>query len=214
MRMLLNILGFIVLLVTLALLAAPYALVIRFPEQAEHFTAISRTIIPWVAVLLLFLIFNEGVKNLIISISGAIGRLRKISAVGTVADLETSQAGIQLTSDQIQQITTTVQTESTWAWLFFIKYVHTTIFRSQYELLDSMDREGDKASEELAKHYNRFLSRKPEDFEYSFESWMEYLSTNLLVQFDEPTRKYQLTKQGRVFVLAVRQYGASTNFNY
>lgn len=214
MKWLLNILGFLVLLAALALLAAPYALVIYFPEQAEYLTGVSHTLVPWIAVLLLFLLFNEGVKTLIASIAAAIGRLKRFSAVGTVAELDTIQGGIQLSLEQLQQISNTITTESQFAWLYFIRYVNSTIYRSQYDFLLVMNQSATKTHEEAHKFYLEFLARKPDDYEYAVESWLKYLTTSQLIQLDPASDTIQLTHHGRVFIAAVQQYGTPNNFLY
>lgn len=212
---LINMLGILVFVVILALITSPLWLVIRYPEGASHFTEISEIMIPWLCFTLLMLVFNESVKEISASISGAIGRLRKVSAAGATTEFDDHQKDVlSLTKDQtdkiaeyIQSISQQKDTESAWAWHFFIKYVAVTIYGSQIKLLQALKADGAKKVQELLPFYNLLLSREPNATSNAFAEYVGYLTTNVLIQYDESSDTYGITNNGERFLEHLATYG-------
>jgi len=200
------ILGFVALILMAAILAAPYALVILFPAQDAALATISATAIPWIVVLLVLMIFNEGIKQVFESIGRAIDRMRRVSAAGATAELG-EQGTISITPELAQQISERFQQETNFGWQYYIQFIHATIYRSQYRLLTSLVDDGPKAADEVAEYYADFASKKPKDAEYPITSWLAYLVNNRLVQFNQETSRYEITQHGAAFVTVLRNLG-------
>lgn len=207
-------LGFLVFVLVMALLAAPLYLVIRFPEAGANLTAISRTLIPWLSIVLLLLVFNEGVKQVFGGIAGALHRLRKLGAGGVTSEFEEQQRDVlPLTAEQVQQLAehidslaTAKEGESAWAWHFFIKYVSATIYGSQVKLLKALRDEGPQDPVAVLPFYELFLQREPESSQYRFESYVQYLVSNVLIRFDSETSQYEITEHGKRFLAVLDEH--------
>jgi len=212
-----TLLGFVFGVLVLASLAAPLYLIVEFPDSAKYFTEIAKTLIPWVSVIVLLLVFHEGVKQVFGSLAGALWRLRKIGAPGFTSEFEEQQRNVYpLTKEQIQQLADYIQSvktakegETAWAWHFFVKYVAATIYGSQVKLLRSLRDESPKGPEELLSFYKLFLQREPEATHYKFEQYVQYLVSNVLIQFDASNSKYVITANGKRFLKALEDAGVS-----
>jgi hypothetical protein len=217
MNVLNSILGFLVLLAVLALLASPYALVVLFPEVSESVASISAAAIPWVILLVLFLVFNEGLKSIFESLAGALARVRRVAAGGAVADLD-QQESISLTPGQAQELRTHIETLTqqtqqgqNLAQMYYLRYIAVTIYGSQYELLTALEQVGPKSTLEILPYYNTFVSRAPNGANYELNSWLGYLLSNALISFDTETQKYQLGAPGLLFLQEVRRTSYDTS---
>lgn len=214
-----TLLGFGFAIFALALLGAPLYLVVRFPENADHFVRIAETLIPWVAIVILLLVFNESIKQVFSGIAGALSRIRRVSAAGTTTEFEEQQRDVYpLTREQVQQLAQYVESltkakegETAWTWYFFIKYVTATIYGSQVKALYALRDEGPKGPEELLSFYQLFLEREPAGATYKFASYVDYLVSNVLIQFDPTTQKYHLTDNGQHLLRVLDQYGITWN---
>ena len=213
--MFVTLLSFLFAVLVLAALVAPLYLVVRFPDSAEHFTEIARTLIPWVSVVVLLLFFNEGVKQVFAGVAGALSRIKKFGAAGITSEFEEQQRDVSpLTKDQVQKLADYIQSvktekegESAWAWHFFMKYVAVTIYGSQVKLLLSLRDEGPKGPEELLPFYNLFLQRDPKASDYKFAPYIQYLVSNVLIKFDAATSQYVITENGQRFVKLLEEPG-------
>jgi len=132
---LVNILGFIVLFILIAILAIPFYLIIRFPNSAEHFVTFSKIFIPWIIIFFLLLVFNEGIKLIFSNFASLIKRIRK-GGIGPVT-YEISQdenipgKGAMAKEEVDSMIKEKDETIKFW----FYKTITLTIYRSQIELL-------------------------------------------------------------------------------
>ena len=207
-----NFLGFHAVIAVLAVLAAPLLLVIKYPNTAEHISSVSKIMIPWLCIILLVFVFNNGIKALFASVVSAIDRLKRVG--GTGAEFEGRQQDTEpLTKEQIQELSTyvkSVENERTaqqeWAWHFFFKYVNATIYGTQIKMLLDLQHRG-KLSDELVTYYNMFLSRLPSATNYKFKSYREYLTSNILVVYDSVQELYQITNEGQQFLKAFNASG-------
>ena len=220
---LLDFLGFLVFVLLIALLGAPLMLAVLYPDSGAHIATISTTLIPWLSIVILFLVFNEGVKQFFSSIAYAVTRIKRLSAGSAVTEFEVGQrSGVTLTNEQIAEVRNTInrlQKEkslgSETAWLYYLKYVAATVFRSQIELLRELDRRGPLGADELIRFYQLFLTRTPAGTKYEFTSYMQYLTSNLLIQLLPNTGKYEITATGKHFLLKLDEYGIKLDtFNY
>lgn len=211
MNYLQKVLGFITLAAIFALLAAPYALVIIYPSQSQYFVEISETAIPWIVFLFLMLAFNESIMGLFSSIGSAIERIRRFSTPGASADFA-EQGSVELSSEMVQQITNEFQQESNFAWVYFIRYVHATIYGSQFTLLEELQTSGPQGLEVISKHYKSFLNKVPKDTVYPLQLWLEYLTTNSLVEIEPETNQYNVTRHGTVYLTTVKQLGVTQEY--
>ncbi|MDA2925585.1 hypothetical protein MYX65_13220, partial [Acidobacteria bacterium AH-259-L09] len=213
----LSLLGFLIVTFVFALLAAPLYLVVEYPKEAEAFARISETLIPWLCIVLLLFIFNEGVKQVFSSISHAINRIRRLSAAGTTTEFEEQQRDvIPLTTEQAKQLTTYIESltkvkkgETAWAWHFFIKYVAASIYGSQVKLLEALNDEGPKSTDELLPFYELFLSREPTASNYKLHLYLDYMTSNVLMQADPNSNKYRITPNGKAFLSVLRERGVT-----
>ncbi len=212
-----NLLGFLILTFVFALLAAPLYLAVRYPQQAEAFARISETLTPWLCIVLLLFIFNDGVKQVFSSISNAINRIRRFSAAGSTTEFEEQQRDvIPLTTEQAKQLTTYIESlakkkegETAWAWHFFIKYVTASIYGSQVKLLEALNDEGPKSTDELLPFYELCLSREPTLSNYKLNSYLEYMTSNVLMQLNPQLNKYEITANGKEFLSVLQERGVT-----
>ena len=219
MRYFAPVLSFLALGLVLSLLGAPLFLVIAFPASAAHFTAIAKTLIPWLSVVLLLLVFHEGVREVFRALAGALNRLKKLGGGGVTSEFEGQQFDVApLTSDQltklaeyVQSLTDAKEGETLWAWHFFIKYVVATIYGSQVQLLLSLHNEGTQKPGKLRRYYEFFLEREPDSSQYKFESYVQYLISNLLIRLDVESHQYEITAQGEKFLEVLDEYGSAWN---
>ena len=217
-----TILRFSVIVLIVLLLTAPYSLVICFPAVAQYITEISKTAIPWVIILLLLLIFNQGVKTLIDNLAGMISRIRRISAVGTVADLEDQRGHVSLTPEQVNYLRAQVdllnkqsKDNVNLALTYFLKFIGSTIYGTQYKLLNDIMHNTPKTIGEALKYYNSFVAKFPEGTKYEFNDWVNYLESNFLLQLDSTSQKYGITIAGKIFIEETKKAGVEeSHFRY
>jgi len=206
MKVLSVILEFLVYFSLLCLLALPFPLIVCFPSEAAHFTRIAEKLIPWGVVLFLCAIFSDGVKTIISRLIGILDRVKSVSAGGSRIELHCQQLNeIHLTAEQAQQLKDQVQAMSrqsqeglNWARHFFMKYVLTTIYASQFRLLEALD-SSPLSADRVLTFYSEFLARAPRSPDYSFDKWVGYLTGNFLIQFDGPSGTYVITQAGKGF---------------
>ena len=199
--------------------AAPIYLVIQFPESAEHLTQIAQTLIPWLAIVFLLATFNEGIKQVFAGLAGALSRIKKFGVSGVTSEFEDQQRDVSpLTKEQIQQLeqyiaslTQAKEGETKWAWHYFVKYIAATIYGSQVKLVQSLRDEGPKGSENLLSFYQLFLQRAQRSSNYNFAAYIEYLTSNALIQLDSSKSKYVITELGEHFLKVIEEHGINWN---
>jgi len=164
--------------------------------------------VPWGVALLLAAIFSGGLKSLFTKIVETLGRVKSLSAGGAAIELHSQEiAGANITNDPsqlirqyIQELSPEVNKETlNLASHFFLRYVSTTIYGSQLRLLEAIEKPPLMSSQAVV-YYNQFIASAPELTEYKFESWMEFLTNNMLIQFDASNSNYTITNAGRLFL--------------
>ncbi|MBW8002371.1 MAG: hypothetical protein FVQ80_10175 [Planctomycetes bacterium] len=212
MKALIAILEFLLYALLLTLLGAPLVLIVLFPSSAEHFTRFAETMVPWGVVLLLAAIFNDGIKSLFSKIVETLSRLKSVSAAGAAIELNPQGiGGANLTEEQsqlirqhIQELSQQNEDATNLASHFFLKYVGSTIYGSQYRLLEALENTPLTSSQAI-KYYNQFVASAPESTDYPFENWLEYLTSNLLIQLDPDNTNYTITNAGLNFLRRTRE---------
>lgn len=211
--MVLTILGFIFFTAIVLCLMTPLILVIKFPASASDISSVASTLIPWVSIILLLLVFNEGIKQVFSSISLAIDRIKKVSAGGATTEFVEQQRNVySLTAEQLKQLADwsrnlekAKQEETTWAWYYYVRFVFSTIYRSQVELLQKLNSDGPLSSGDLRVFYEAFLVRMPTAASYKFESYVQYLTSNFLVNLNDQVGKLEITEHGRLFLAKLQE---------
>jgi len=213
---LLNFLGFLVVLAVVLILASPLALVIKFPASAKHISTVASIMIPWLCIVLLVFVFNNGIKNLFTSIAGAIDRIKRVSGSGAEFEDRQQDEAPPLTQEQVDELSQYVQslesektTQTNWAWHFFLRFVRATVYGTQVKLLQDLELSGAMPPDELVQYYNMFLSRQPTSTGYKFKQYLEYLTSNLLVAYDAAQAAYHITDEGKHFLNAMKEGGLS-----
>lgn len=209
--------GVLIIALIIALLASPLLVAVIYPGSGENAAKISATLVPWTIILLLFLVFNEGIKGVFSSIERAIDRMKKIGTGSSVTEFESDQSkGIHLSEEDAEILATEFKslqeqttTETTWAWHYYLKYIAVTIYRSQIELLAHIKDQGAADVSECMRFYHTFLSREPSASSYEFTSYMEYLTSNNLISIDSETGKYSLATHGERFLEEIESSGIS-----
>jgi len=212
MKVLNVILEFLLYTLLLSLLGIPLVLIVLFPTQAEYFTRFAETMVPWGVALFLATIFSGGIKSLFSKIVETLGRLIGFSAGGTSIKLEPQGiGGANFTEEQlkaaqglIEGLYTQNQETLNLASHFFLKYVGSTIYGSQYRLLEALEN-SKLTSSQAVKYYNQFIASSPESTDYPFENWMEYLTSNLLIQLNTGNSTYTITNAGQNFLRRARE---------
>lgn len=212
MKIFTTILDFVLYSFVLGLMGAPLYLMIQYPELGEYFSEFAQTIIPWGIFLILCAVFSDGVRNLFSNLGATLGRVSKLSAGGAAVELNSQgTSNSNLTPEQIdilknhfQDLTQQKEGLSSLATLFFLKYVGATIYGSQFELLEALEKEP-LTPNSAVEYYNRFLTRVPPETNYPFETWAKYLTENFLVQFDQNTGKYVITQAGINFLQKAKE---------
>jgi hypothetical protein len=211
--MLKTVLEFLVYALLISLLGAPFALIVIFPSQADEFTQVSETLIPWLVVLIISVIYVDGIRGFISKLATTLSRVTKLSAGGAAVELHSQDVSTNLTPEQadaikasIQSIYSEKQGATDLASHFFLKYVGATVFGSQVRFLENLDRAPLNPNQAIS-FYNEFLSTLSPDAEYSFELWVKYLTENFLIQFNSVSGDYEITQAGRNFVTQARGAG-------
>ena len=205
MKILTIIVEYILYAMLLGLFGLPLALTVLYPAQAEHFTKFAETMIPWGVVLLLCAIFSDGLRSVMHKLVEAIGRIKSVSAGGAALELNQGSGGsvppdrIEAMRAQIQQLSAQNQDVTNLASHFFLRYIFTTIYGSQFRLLKALQ-EGPLTPVQALVFYNQFIASAPEGTNYPFESWAAYLTDNLLVNFDPAMGQYQITPAALNFI--------------
>ena len=198
MKILTIIVEFILYVILLVLLGLPLALIVLYPSEAEYFTKFAETMIPWGIVLLLCAIFSNGISKIMHKLVETISRIKSVSAGGAAVELNqgvgTAATPKQVESmrEHMQQLSIQNQGATNLASHFFLKYIRTTIYGSQFRLLKALQVEALTPTKAVV-FYNQFVASAPDDTNYPFESWVKYLTDNLLVNFDPATEVYQIT---------------------
>ncbi len=187
----------------LVLAGLPLALIIVYPSEGEHFTKFAEVMIPWGVVLLLSAIFSDQLRNVMDKLVDAIDRAKSFSAGGAVVEFNQS-AGATVTPDKIEAMGEQVQQLSTeeatnLASHFFLKYVHLTIFGSQFRFIKALQ-DGQLTPVQALMFYNQFIASAPKNTNYPFQSWVQYLFDNFMISFEDKTGEYQVTPAGRNFI--------------
>lgn len=198
----------------LALAGLPLALIIVYPSEGEHFTKFAEVMIPWGVVLLLSAIFSDQIRNVMDKLVDAIDRAKSFSAGGAVVEFNQS-AGATTTPEQIaamgahvQLLSTQNQEATNLASHFFLKYVSSTIFGSQFRFIKALQ-DGQLTRAQAVMFYNQFIANVPKNTNYPFELWVGYLVDNYMVSFEANTGHYQVTPAGRNFM----NQAAAANIN-
>ena len=187
------------------------ALVVNYPDSAEHLAEISGTLVPWISIVLLSLVFRKGVEQIITSLAGVLDR--RISAGPTGVQFAGQQQDPQLTDEQVQQLHNDIQSlteqkagETASAWYFFVRYISATIYGTQVKFLISLRDDGPKSTEDLLSSYVMFRERAPNEAGYPLHAYISYLVSNTLIQHDPSTNKYTITESGKYFLDYFSQY--------
>jgi len=213
--MLINILGFIIFLLIITLITSPLYFVIKYPEVATSVAVISKTLIPWLTGLLVLLIFNDGVKTLFSVIARKIEGLKGFSAAGTKTEFEDRQKEvISLTTEEYEQLSKEISNlqdskkiETGHAWNYYVKYLASSIFGTQVKLLQELNAKGALTFDEIKPFYEEFLKIQKNKTTYEFHSYLNYLNSNFLVQYDKEKKTYLITKHGKFFMSKLEEYG-------
>ena len=196
----------------IVLLITPHALVILFPEDAEWLSAVTSATFPWTILLMLFLIFYDGITSFL-------GNLKEVSAAGITAKVgqtraTLSDADVPLLHQHLDELTKGNEASQQLARFYFLRFIYALIYRSQYEFLAGLVNNGPGGRVIALEAYTNFISRKPKRLKGTFDEWMLFLTDNLLVSINE-ANNYQVTSAGELFVAEVRATGiGASKFNY
>lgn len=87
--------------------------------------------------------------------------------------------------------------------------IYHIIFGSQLSLLDHLNTHQQQPIEALRVFYDSVAPRYPIYKEYSFEQWLAYLTTQLLIRVDNGL--FNITNKGREFLSFLVQLGLTRN---
>lgn len=192
-----NLFAFILLACALAILAAPYWLVIEFPDSGEWLASIAAKTTPWLVIFLTLAVFYDGINELFRSAGRAFDRLRKLSAGSTAAELEPHQ-----TPPEIGRVEQVGLLDISTLNRYFLLYILSQIFGSQFEFLRSL-KDGPKGIKDAVPFYEKFKEQLDIEGEFTFDSWLGFLKSNSLLTQPAQQDLLELTQPGRVFVDAV-----------
>ena len=205
----------------IVLLITPHALVILFPEDAEWLSAVTSATFPWTILLMLFLIFYDGIISFL-------GNLKEVSAAGitakvgqtgaTLSDADVTRLSQHLDvtrlSQHLDELTKGQEASQQLARTYFLRFIAVSIYRSQYEFLADLVNNGPGGRVIALEAYTNFTSRKPKRLKATFDEWMAFLTANSLV-FVTEANNYKVTSEGKLFVEVVRAAGLdASNFTY
>lgn len=185
------------ILLVLALLAGPFWLLIQFPQAATQIAAMHATLVPWVIVLVVLLIFRTSLQAFLSGIAEALGRLRSIGAGSTRADFDQGSGSLPIGTESGQNE----------ALYWYLRYVAVTIYGSQVAALQAISSAGPMSRENLIQFYSQYLA-KGGDRSYVFESWLRYLVDSKLLTMGA-SGAFELTQGGQAFVAAAKSAGVT-----
>jgi len=207
MKIINYVLGFIVVVMILSVVIMPYYLVIWYIDSSKEITEISKTAIPWLIALLIVSIFNIEIKNIFTSLSeilkkpieAGIGTSTFKLNQGTGAIL-TGGGDIEEYKKMINEIQSQKQNTEKFAIDYYVRYIYSTIYRSQIEYLQNLKNSKDPTMKDLALlYYNQALQRNPKMYEYMFEDYFNYLLSNMLITKDS-NNKVIISALGLIFL--------------
>ncbi|MDP2653102.1 MAG: hypothetical protein Q8Q08_03620 [Candidatus Omnitrophota bacterium] len=208
---LVNLLGFFVLLILIVVLAAPYLLVIYFPDSGADVAEVSKVIIPWMVIMFLILIFNTELKWVITNFGDFIKRTKKVGIGSSTIDTQQDTEGLHLTKEQaeqmriefgkIQQEKDTILQGLTF---YFHKFLYLTVYRSQVEMLQFLANSAAPIhKDQLKVFYEAGIARNQSLKQYPYERYLAYLKDNFLITIHQGNGNVEITPAGRGFLQAI-----------
>lgn len=121
-----------------------------------------------------------------------------------------AQGGAFLSSEQIQEL----KTDQAIGTSYFLRFVYITIFGSQYLLLTRLNAGGRLHVNTIkAEYYVKFITNLASDTTpASFDAWLGYLTSNLLLTNPDNEGYIEITNNGRRFAQEVVDTGSAENF--
>jgi len=176
----------------LGIMAAPFYLLIRFRDAANEIVLLSKSVVPWLTVILVCLLFRSDLQLIFRALSQLIPRLKSGKAgpfEGQFGEQQSEMGGLTLSAEQVGQIRGYIQTteqeratQQTSLRFYFHKCVGLQIFRSQIELLIALSQNQDGDTwESLRRFHGLAVSRNTTLATYPYEQYLHFLESNLLV---------------------------------
>ncbi len=187
-----SILPVLITLSVLSIIIAPFCMLIKYQDVAGEIALLSKSMIPWLAIVLLCLLFRDDLKLAFRALSQLIPRLRSGKAgpfEGQFGEQQSEMGGLTLSAEQARQIWNHIQaaeqekaTQQTLLRFYLHKCIGLQIFRSQVELLIALSQAstGD-AWDSLRRFHKLAGSRNPALSGYTFEQYMQFLESNFLI---------------------------------
>lgn len=202
-----NVSGFFILILMVALLALPYFLVIYFPESGSYISEIAKSVTPWSVILLLVLVFHEQIKSVVVSIGALIQRTKRGELGPLKFDSQQSPESSQLSQEQVdlfRESISKMEQEKNQAVqalkFYFHRTLYLTIYRSQIELLQFLVNAKSPVDQgQLKIFYEVAIARNPSLKNYPFERYVGYLRENFLTMV-HPDGKISITPAGEDFI--------------
>src|SRR5262245_54724804 len=127
-----KVVGWIEVALVLLLLAGPFWIVVQYPAVAAQTATMHATLVPWVIIVIIVLIFRTRVESLVVGIATAVSRLRSIGSSNTRAEFQQDDTDLVAEAKKAQDA----------AWFWYERYVATTIYGSQVSALMALNDKG------------------------------------------------------------------------
>lgn len=197
-------------------LALPFYLAVTYHDASGDIADIAKVYIPWFVMLVFVIVFHEQVRELIISIATAFRRGFKWGGKDGGIEIGTNQGradiahtiGGHITDEELADIKQAFANETDYAWKYFLRYINTTIYGTQFRMLVRASEKGSVSIDEAIDFYIDFLgkSEKKSD-EYPTKDWTDYMIENQLIVIDKDNKSYNLGRHGKYFLDSVKAAG-------
>jgi len=202
------------------MLALPFCLAVKYHDVSGDVADIARVYIPWFIVLVFGIVFHQQVRGLVISISTAFQHGFKWGGKNGGLEIGTNQGRADITNtiaghtteEELTEIKRAFADETDYAWKYFLRYINSNIYGTQYRMLVCASEQGSVSISESIDFYIDFLKKiGKEREEYPIKEWIEYMTENQLVVVSENNKFYTLGRHGKYFVDTVKAAGVDTS---
>ena len=201
-------------------LALPFYLAVTYHDASGDIADIAKVYIPWFVMLVFVIVFHQQVRELITSLAKAFkggfkwGGKNGGIEIGTNqgrADI-TNTTGTPITDEELAEIKRAFAEETDYAWKYFLRYINTSIYGTQYRLLLLTSKQESVNFFAAYDIYTDFLKKiDKERKDYPFEEWVGYMVENQLIIADEENKSFNIGRHGKNFVDTVKAAGVDTS---
>jgi len=197
----------------LILFLIPVFLIISWGDVSSDLVKFFETLLFWLVLLSILYLFKDGITGFIVSVSRRLGKAKLPGGVEFTfhpqEDVTPIEEKTKLDQD-LEQTKKELNDESSWAWYYFLLYIASRIYGTQFRLLEKLIKFGPQPIGEIKLFYEVFCSKGPKNATYPFASYLSFLMTNFLIQLNKDSL-YEITHHGRVLIEKLKVLGYTSD---